>query len=354
MDRIGSRLVADGSIDEEQLRDALDRQRTEGGPVGHHLIEGGFITRPAFYAALARHWGLPVRDLVREPPDPRLIGAADIGSVEESIALGWVACELTEDGTVVVATSVRPALEVEVEVEERFPGRRVEFVACTRRDLDRVALGLRRSPGESRPAGSAGGALARGVEPLRRHRTAPGRTSSAGGRSDLELPLYSVIVRVWGGEEWLRAVLDRLAALDYPAVRLDAVLLVAEGDETTTAAVRRLAPPEWVRVLPVPDGDFADVVVAIDHGLALARGRYVVALGRDSAIGRDELRCAVDAFESDLDGRLDRGEEAAPLSGLRADRPRGLRRRPAAHEAKSVHCITPLLRRLGGFGALVD
>lgn len=353
MDRIGSRLVADGSIDEGQLQDALDRQRTEGGPVGHHLIEGGFVTRPEFYAALARQWGLPVRDLVRQPPDPQLVGA-DTSAVEESIALGWVACELTEEGAVVVATSIRPAVEVEVEVEERFPGRRVEFVACTRRDLDRVALGLRRGPGDPGTPGAAGGVLARGVEPLRRRRAASGRTSPEGGRSDLELPLYSVIVRVWGGEEWLRSVLDRLTGLDYPAARLDAVLLVAEGDAATADAVRRLAPPEWVRVLPVPDADFADVVVAIDHGLALARGRYVVALGRDSAIARDELRCAVDAFETDLDERLERGVEAAPLSGLRAERPRGLRRRPAAHEAKSVHCITPLLRRLGGFGALVD
>lgn len=354
MDRIGNRLVADGSIDEEQLRDALDRQRTEGGPVGHHLIDGGFITRPEFYAALARQWELPVRDLVREPPDPRLVGSAEIGAVEEGIALGWVACELTDDGAVVVATSIRPDVEVEVEVEERFPGRQVEFVACTRRDLDRVALDLRRGPGEPEQPRRAAGVLARGVEPLRRRRAGTGRLSPVEDRSDLELPLYSVIVRVWGGEQWLREVLDRLARLDYPTARLDAVLLVAEGDRATTDAVRRLAPPEWVRVLSLPDEDFADVVVAIDHGLALARGRHVVAFGRDSAIGRDELRCAVEAFEADLDGRLERGEGVAPLSGLRADRPRGLRRRPAAHEVKSVHCITPLLRRLGGFGALVD
>ncbi|GAA4819335.1 hypothetical protein ACFQ0K_10700 [Nocardioides caeni] len=193
---------------------------------------------------------------------------------------------------------------------------------------------------------------------------------------DLSLPVYSVLVRLWGGESWLRIVLDHLQMLDYPRARLDAILLVAETDAVTMDAVRRVAPPEWVRVVRLPVDDFRDPVAASDHGLAIAHGRYVVAYERDAAPVPDQLRAAVAAFEADLLDLIDHRPDRAPLAGLRVARrsevdapslfgrmtgvddalqlDRSTGGRPGAVlplDFCSTHFNMRLLRRLGGFEA---
>lgn len=141
MERIGDHLVATGRISAEQLRHALQRQRTEGGFVGQHLVLAGAVGRRELYDALASLWEIPTRDLVAQPPDPRLVATLEL---EELAELDWVPCELTEDGTVVVATTVRPTAEIVDQIVERFPRRGIAFVTCTRWDVDRAAARVHR------------------------------------------------------------------------------------------------------------------------------------------------------------------------------------------------------------------
>ncbi len=410
---IGARLVATGRIDAAQLVWALERQRTLGGYVGQHLVDGGHLTRSELHAALAEHWELSPRDLVAHPPSPELLAELDPETVVE---LGWVPCELTADG-VVVATSVRPAEELLVEIEEHFPGRAIELVACTQRDLDALALLARRARGPQQPARrspSTGvrtahylGVLVLGVAALAAGFVVPlwllaacvllaavvflagAATQAVSGLSalappeeethraprldDAELPVYTVLMRIEGGDEAVRRALTTLRGYDYPTARLDAVLLVSEDDTATLDGVRRVAPPEWVRVARVPAAEHGEPVLALDHGLALARGRYVVAYAADEVPAADQLRRAVSAFDADLAAGLDSplGQAPAPLVGLRADRRAdGAGRSHFArmteiddaldlgrlsgdhghrHALKSVHFNMRLLRRHGGF-----
>lgn len=442
MVRIGTQLVAAGQIAESDLEAALERQREVGGYLGSHLIEAGAISRTDFFDALALNWQLATRDLVRQPPDPSVLAQA---SPEETAELGWVACDITVDGTVVVATAVHPAEELLTEVREYFPGRPVRLVACTPRDLDWVTLRNRRERAEADVRRSmahedlvgpihhvvlgigaalflaltllvsptvlawvvlvsgavfltgavlqsalAISALADELDPVAPvtatrgpHHTAlvaGSRRAALGeqaGHHDAELPVYSVLIRVWGGETWLRIVLDHLLRLDYPHARLDVVLLVAENDVETLDAVRRMHPPEWVRVARLAPEDFRDPVAASDYGLALAHGRYVVAYERDEEPDADQLRLAVTAFETDLIDLIDHHPDRAPLAGLRVARrsdvagPTQFGRMTAMDDALhldrvvgdrpgstfaadfcSTHLNMRLLRRLGGFQAV--
>lgn len=426
MNRIGNRLVAEGLIEPAQLARALEEQRREGGYLGHHLMAAGAISAEDFYAALARSWEIATRDLVRNPPRQDLLAEVD---VEEMVELGWVACDLIGD-TVVIATCVRPAEELVVEVQEHFPGHTAEFVACSQRDLDAVAMGVRRrrSAGHDRPearpivrashhfvalaigAGFVAAAIAFPLAlvgtwllvavvsfvvgalvasgagypvlvndvwgeqraELRLMASMPVDIVNDPIAADQGLPVYTAMVRLRGGDRATQAMLENFSAIDYPWARTDAILLVADSDVETQDALRRATRRAWTRVVRVPDADFDDAVRAYDHGLALARGRYVVAWEQDETPARDQMRRAVAAFERDLHERMDRIDATPPLLALRvahrvsstatafgrlraADDALRLHHGAGAGEhpdVTSVHCNMRLLRRFGGFATL--
>ena len=359
------------------------------------------------------------RNLARNPPDADLLADLDI---EEAVELGWVPCEIT-DGTVVVGACVPPDEHLVQEVRERFPGLAVKFVACSRGEMDEVVLAERRRRLESaeevavpplvRPVHAllaAAGAttavavamvlpvfvvlvvlsvaslafVAGGLTQLSSNRTpTPRRTRRRGGApavagdDDDRLPLYTVVVRVAGGAPGLEELFDNFRGLDYPRERTDAIFIVAEGDRATLSALRALPSRGWVRVAKVPDREFLSVVRACDHGLALARGRYIVAYDQDERPEADQLRRAVAVFEADLVDRLEGRLRAAPLVGLRVRRCTGPQWPTAfdrlstpddvlpvddawaglgpvtSPDVTSVHFNTGLLRRRGGFGLLV-
>lgn len=432
--RIGSQLIAAGRLDEAGLQAALDHQQEVGGYLGQHLLESGSITRADLLEALARQWEVTTRDLDRDPPEPRLAAIVDVA---ETIELGWVACELTENGVVIVATSVRPGPDLLEEVQEQFPGMPVEFVACTQRDLDHVAVRARSAQvpalHRARPtvrrrsvaasvagavvvvAGSVAltvltplgvlatvlavagplflvavliqcraaiGLVVREVSVEREaaeFRRAVGE-AEAPIQHDALLPAYSVLVPVSGPRETVERIVRQLDGIDYPSSRLDAILLVADDDDLTLAAVKEVAPPAWVRVLSVPAHRFREPALACDDGLALARGRYVVAYAADEVPDPDQLRRAVDLFEADLIENLERQPNRAPLAGLRTrHRVWGRAGSPAtggevaetafaldraypwrgeftelARDLLSTHFNTHVLRRAGGWQAYVD
>lgn len=414
-------LVAEGLLDASQVASATDRQRRRGGYFGDHVVDAGHLSAADFYAALARSWRAARRDLVADPPDPALLADVD---VERAVELGWIACELAADGSVVVASSVPPTEDLVVEVLDQFPGHQPEFVSCTGDDLDSVAIAVRvaRLAGRRRPppprlvhpihvalavAGAALAALGAVVLPLDvlavvllvtavaflvggvmqvltgyallAGLDGPGASSAPGPATvvdDAELPLYTVIVRVCGGQEGLDELFGNFRGIDYPRDRTDAIIVVAQEDVATLTALRATSPRGWVRVARVPMVDFVDVVQACDHGLALARGRYVVAYDQDERPAPDQLRRAVAVFEADLAARLAGRRTVPPLVGLRVARrsgsqPFGLDRMAEADEAfgfggpagrdptrspevTAVHFNMRLLRRFGGFGLLLS
>ncbi|WP_460787839.1 GspE/PulE/PilB domain-containing protein [Nocardioides maradonensis] len=360
------------------------------------------------------------RDLIEVPPERHLLAELDI---EEAVELGWLPCAIV-DGTVVVATCVHPDDQLAQEVFLRFPGQAVRFVACSRGDIDTVVLGERRRRLESaaetavptlvRPVHAGlvlvGGLaalavamvlpvfvvlvvlsvaslafVAGGLAQLSSNRGAvPGRSARRPGGvpvargEDARLPLYTVVVRVAGGAPGLEELFDNFRGVDYPRERTDAIFIVAEGDRATLSALRALPSRGWVRVAKVPDREFLNVIRACDHGLALARGRYIVAYDQDERPEADQLRRAVAVFEADLVDRLEGRVQAAPLVGLRVGRctgpqwPTAFDRLSApddvlpvddawsglgpvtSPDVTSIHFNTGLLRRRGGFGLLVS
>ncbi|MUN36381.1 glycosyltransferase family 2 protein [Actinomadura litoris] len=113
---------------------------------------------------------------------------------------------------------------------------------------------------------------------------------------DEDLPPYTVLVPLYREARVLPVLLDRLGRLDYPADRLQILLLIEEDDAETRAALPALdAPFEVVLIPPSPPRTKPK---ACDIGLARARGELVVIYDAEDRPDRDQLRKAALAFAS--------------------------------------------------------
>ena len=100
--------------------------------------------------------------------------------------------------------------------------------------------------------------------------------------------------------------------------RLEIIVLLEEDDVETIEAAKRTSPPEFVRLLVVPDGQPRTKPRACNYGLAFARGQYVVIYDAEDRPAPDQLRKAMAAFERDRFEREVLGRDQPPLAVVQA------------------------------------
>ncbi len=71
--KLGEILLKENLISSEQLKQALDHQKTNGGRLGNALIKLGFLTDDEVTAVLSRQYGVPSINLAYFEADPNLI-----------------------------------------------------------------------------------------------------------------------------------------------------------------------------------------------------------------------------------------------------------------------------------------
>lgn len=122
------------------------------------------------------------------------------------------------------------------------------------------------------------------------------RPLSAARRRDRDLPVYSVLVPLFREAEVLPDLVVALAALDYPAAKLDIMIVLESIDRETQAAARALDLPGRFRVVVVPEGGPRTKPKALNYALGLARGSHVVVYDAEDVPEPDQLRKAIAAF----------------------------------------------------------
>jgi hypothetical protein len=123
-------------------------------------------------------------------------------------------------------------------------------------------------------------------------------------RIDAELlPLYSVLVPLSREASVVPHLVAALTAIDYPAARLEIIVVIESIDTETQAALRAAALPRHMRVLMVPDGDPRTKPRAIQYALQFAHGDYVVVYDAEDMPEPDQLRRALAALMAEP-GRL--------------------------------------------------
>jgi len=102
-ERIGDLLVSEGLIGREQLAQALQEQRVNGGRLGYTLVKLGIIEELTLTRLLARQYKIPAVDLTKSDIDPALVRL-----VPAEIAVNHLVLPLKREGRVLYVAMADP------------------------------------------------------------------------------------------------------------------------------------------------------------------------------------------------------------------------------------------------------
>lgn len=185
------------------------------------------------------------------------------------------------------------------------------------------------------------------------------------GVSPALLPRYTVLVALYKEAAVVPALLDSLDRLEYPAEKLQVVLLCEQDDAETARACQANLRPGW-ELLVVPPGVPRTKPRALNAGLPLVTGEFFTIYDAEDRPEADQLVKAVEDFRrrspavAALQARLDfynarqtiitrwftcdyAGHFGLFLRGLAA------RRHPVPLGGTSTHFRTQLVRDVGGW-----
>lgn len=151
---------------------------------------------------------------------------------------------------------------------------------------------------------------------IRRERRARKLPQGPEELTDEDLPLYTILVPAYKESNVVEKVLDNLSRLNYPRSRLEVLLLLEEDDKETIEAAKAVHPPEYVRIVVVPEGSPQTKPRACNYGLTFSRGEFVVIFDAEDRPDPDELRRAVAMFrDAEFEQELHGGETLACIQG---------------------------------------
>ena len=71
--KLGQLLITSNIISEDQLKEAMGRQRKEGGRLGTNLVKLGYVTEDKLVAFLSKQWGVPAINLADYKIEPQVL-----------------------------------------------------------------------------------------------------------------------------------------------------------------------------------------------------------------------------------------------------------------------------------------
>ena len=114
--------------------------------------------------------------------------------------------------------------------------------------------------------------------------------------NDADLPIYTILVPLYKETEVVSKIVRHIGELDYPSGKLDVKILLEPDDPETLAAIEKTGLPEFCEVIVCPQSLPKTKPKACNHGLARARGNYVVIFDAEDRPEPDQLKKAVVAF----------------------------------------------------------
>ncbi|CAN5157781.1 glycosyltransferase [soil metagenome] len=115
--------------------------------------------------------------------------------------------------------------------------------------------------------------------------------------NDSELPVYTILVPVFHEANIVANLIDNLGGIDYPAHRLEVLILCEEEDDETQDAISAAHPPANFHLVIVPAGYPQTKPRACNVGLYLASGELLVIYDAEDTPDPDQLKKAVIAFD---------------------------------------------------------
>lgn len=156
-------------------------------------------------------------------------------------------------------------------------------------------------------------------------------------------PRYTVLAALHDEADIVGQLIERLSRIDYPADRLQGLLVLEAHDHDTIAAARAAPRPDWLDILVTPPGKPQTKPRALNYALARATGELLTVYDAEDAPNPGQLREAAARFAADRTGRL--ACLQAPLR-IRAA-PGFIARQFSAEYASLFEAVLPGMARLG-------
>ncbi|MBA4612180.1 glycosyltransferase [Stappia taiwanensis] len=324
-------LLCDRGLAEAALVPLAREARRCGLPLGRVLLQRGLVSSDAYYCAFAEVCGVPflcrgsfrARHDPAFPPPPGFAGPLSIGRTARGETI--VAVVPPVGGTAAFLDLLRRFPGLRGRVRITTPEALAEAVAIAdpgaRLSLLRSEVSARRllAPGQM-ATGMAmllalllgmllplsvllilvslmvtvAGMVLGGIRLMAgigaRESPRPGHSLANG-----QLPFYTVLVPLYREARVVEQLVASLAALDYPASRLEVLFLLEAEDRETRAALMPLLHPH-MRCIEVPEGSPRTKPRALAHGLELARGELVTVFDGEDRPEPAQLRLAASRF----------------------------------------------------------
>ena len=131
--------------------------------------------------------------------------------------------------------------------------------------------------------------------PRPKHANDIGSVSSHQQTSDL--PIYSLLVPLFREGEVLPDILSALTQLNYPAAKLDVILVLEESDLETQRYAETANLPGFVKLLVVPDMHPQTKPKALNYAIQFTKGEFVVVYDAEDVPAPDQLTAALKVFD---------------------------------------------------------
>jgi cellulose synthase/poly-beta-1,6-N-acetylglucosamine synthase-like glycosyltransferase len=109
-------------------------------------------------------------------------------------------------------------------------------------------------------------------------------------------PTYTVFCPLYKEASVLPQFIKAIKQLDYPKNKLQVILLFEEDDAATIQLANSLDLPDYFEIVVVPDSNPRTKPKAVNFGLSIARGEYVVIFDAEDIPDKKQLKKAVIAF----------------------------------------------------------
>src|SRR3990167_7850217 len=103
-DRLGELLVREKLITADQLKKAIEEQRTSGGRLGYNLAKLGLINEKDLTAFLSKQYGIPSVDPATTEVDPEVIKL-----IPEDVANKYQVIPISRTGSTLVLAMADPS-----------------------------------------------------------------------------------------------------------------------------------------------------------------------------------------------------------------------------------------------------
>ncbi|MEW6416669.1 MAG: type IV-A pilus assembly ATPase PilB [Nitrospirota bacterium] len=124
--KLGQLLISSNIISEDQLKEALNLQRREGGRLGTNLVKLGYITEEKLVTFLSRQYGVPAVNLSDYKIDPSVLKLIPV-----DIAKKYLIMPVARVGAVLTIAMVDPSNVFTIDDVKFMTGYNVEVVVAS-------------------------------------------------------------------------------------------------------------------------------------------------------------------------------------------------------------------------------